>query len=73
MSPETLRNWIRVARKERGESGKPWPRRSKARETVSGSQLEAENLELRRQVRELQEERDILRRAAKYFAGETRW
>ena len=37
------------------------------------AQLEAENAALRGEQAKLAEERDILRAAAKYFAGETRW
>ena len=36
-------------------------------------QLEAENSALRAEARKLETERDILRQAAKYFAGETNW
>ena len=35
--------------------------------------LEAENARLEAEKLKLQTERDILRQAAKYFAGETNW
>lgn len=67
INPEMLRNWVRAA----GVS------RPRGRRTQEPSQpptpLEAENAALRKKVRELEEEREILRKAAKYFAGETRW
>ncbi|GAA1130439.1 transposase [Kitasatospora arboriphila] len=69
INPETLRNWIRAA-------GRPTPRAAAPAATApaaTASSLEAENEALRRKVRELEEEREILRKAAKYFAGETRW
>ncbi len=37
------------------------------------ARLEAENVGLKAEARKLAEERDILRQAAKYFAGETNW
>ncbi|KAF0789671.1 transposase [Streptomyces sp. FR-008] len=63
INPETLRNWVRAA----GVS------RPRGRRTQEPAPLEAENAALRKKVRELEEEREILRKAAKYFAGETRW
>jgi transposase len=58
---ETLRIWVRdaeqAARPGAGEA------------TV----LERENRQLRARVKELELEREILRRAAKYFARETSW
>lgn len=67
VSPETLRNRVRAA-------GASRPRGRHA-EAPAGppTLLEAENAALRKKVRELEEEREILRKAAKYFAGETRW
>jgi transposase len=66
---ETLRSWVRRDDEQRGVADVPRPAVSG---TAAGS-VEAENAALRRRVRELEEERDILRKAARYFAGETRW
>ena len=65
---ETLRTWVRADDQQRD----PGPARSGGQSAVAGS-VEDENTALRRRVRELEEERDILRKAARYFAGETRW
>jgi transposase len=68
INAETLRHWIRI--EDRRRTGSP----DAAPVTVSAPALpEDENTALRKRVRELEEERDILRKAAKYFAGETRW
>jgi transposase len=67
---ETFRSWLRADDKRRGRSD-PAPRGSSI-PSVSVP-VEEENAALRRRVRELEEERDILRKAARYFAGETRW
>ncbi|WP_412104101.1 transposase [Streptomyces europaeiscabiei] len=67
VNPETLRNWVRAA-----GASRPRGRRAEI-PAEPATPLEAENVALRKKVRELEEEREILRRAAKYFAGETRW
>jgi transposase len=65
---ETLRNWIRLDDKRRTGTHTAAP----ATAPPPGSP-EDENAALRRRIRDLEEERDILRKAARYFAGETRW
>lgn len=68
---ETLRSWVRADDQRRGGSATPVA--AGARVGQPAGTVEEENAELRRRVRELEEERDILRKAARYFAGETRW
>jgi transposase len=68
---ETLRSWVRADDERRG--GSAGPVAAGARAGQPAGTVEEENAELRRRVRELEEERDILRKAARYFAGETRW
>ncbi|PWI12601.1 hypothetical protein DI272_43850 [Streptomyces sp. Act143] len=67
INPDTLRNWVRAAGVSR-----PRGRRAEL-PTEPPTPLEAENAALRHKVRELEEEREILRKAAQYCAGETRW
>ncbi len=68
ISFETLRTWVRAA-----AANRPRGRRAKKDPAEPSRALEAENAALRRKVRELEEERETLRRAARYAAGETRW
>ncbi|HEY2674119.1 MAG TPA: transposase [Rugosimonospora sp.] len=65
---ETVRSWIRADDQRRGTGPAGTVGPEPADVTVQD-----ENAQLRRRVRELEEERDILRKAARYFAGETRW
>jgi transposase len=73
VNPETLRNWIRLADGRRSGPAVVRPEPAVPQSGSSQTPAEAENAALRRRVRELEEERDILRKAARYFAGETRW
>ncbi|MFI8829257.1 IS3 family transposase [Streptomyces sp. NPDC053431] len=61
VNPETLRNWIRAA-----GASRPRGHRSDA-PAESPTPLEAELASARKRVRELEEEREILRKAANYF------
>ncbi|EFE64825.1 predicted protein [Streptomyces viridosporus ATCC 14672] len=65
---ETLRKWVRAA-----GANRPRGRRAKKAPAGPPTPLEAENAALRRKVRELEEECEVLRKAARYSAGETRW
>ena len=58
---ETLRVWVRDAEQ------------AVVPAAAESTALEKENRLLRARVKELELEREILRRAAKYFAGETSW
>lgn len=77
---ETLRLWVRQAREAgtaleapAGGSRVRAARRAAAGPLSSRAVIEEENKQLKARIAELELERDILRRAAKYFAGETIW
>ncbi|GAA1680983.1 transposase [Nonomuraea maheshkhaliensis] len=78
VSRETLRVWVRAAQ-ARGEGGQRGAGAAPVGKAASGGHvpsddvLEEENKQLKARVRELEQERDILRKAAKLFAGETNW
>lgn len=79
----TLRNWVLQDRERRGVGSDAARGAGPAARTAHGTpssdpdervrQLEARVAELEASERKLATERDILRKAAKYFAGETNW
>jgi transposase len=64
VNPETLRSWVRADDQQRGAGASGGSARQAQTPPAS---VEDENAELRRRVRDLEEERDILRKAARYF------
>ncbi|WP_241848001.1 MULTISPECIES: transposase [Streptomyces] len=69
VNTETLRNWIRTSDGRRLGAHLAPPAAAQA----DGAGVQAELAAARKRIRELEEERDILRKAARYFATETRW
>ncbi|MFI5987698.1 transposase [Streptomyces sp. NPDC051555] len=69
VNTETLRNWIRAAngRLPGTRSSGPTAARN------AGDGVPAELAAARKRIRELEEERDNLRKTARHFATETRW
>ncbi|ATL25617.1 Mobile element protein [Streptomyces formicae] len=69
VNTETLRNWIRAADGRCSGCHSTRPATSQA----NGDDVQAELTAARKRIHELEEERDILRKAARYFVTETRW
>ncbi len=63
VSPWTMSRWVRAAKSEGREAFRGHGQRTP---------LEQENFELRQQVKQLEEERAILKKAAAYFARDIR-
>jgi transposase-like protein len=74
VSESCLQRWLKIADREDGVSGPT----SSASASGSGVGLEAENRELRKRAKQLEQENEVLRRATAYFACDvlpksTRW
>ena len=69
MSHKTLYNWLRNYRKKHNLEGLTTQATSK--KTTASESLEEENRRLRKELANLKKEREILKKAAAYFASET--
>ena len=65
VSESCLSRWLKIADREDGLTGRGSPQAITA---GAGGDLEAENRELRRRAKQLEQENEILRRATAYFA-----
>ena len=65
--------WLLSATAPRGRSRAGPVSRPLGGQVASPDVLEEENKQLKDWIEELELERDILRKAAKFFAGETNW
>lgn len=64
VSESCLQRWLKIADREDGVAGPT----SSPTGSSSGGDLEAENRELRKRAKQLEQENEILRRATAYFA-----
>ena len=60
ISESCLGRWLQIADREDGRPGRP-----------PGGDVEAENRQLRKRAKQLEQENEILRRATAYFARDT--
>ena len=76
VSRGTLADWVKVLGSGVRTTGatRPSPAAPDGESTAARiARLEADNARLRADKARIETERDILRKAAKYFAGETNW
>lgn len=75
VSPSTLWKWVKAYGTGRRTPALGTPDSAKPLETPAQkiARLELENQQLRADKRKLATEKEILKAAAKYFAGETNW
>jgi transposase len=72
ISESCLNRWMTLADREDGVGGdRPVPAGSVSGAAGPGGDLAAENRELRRRTKQLEQENEILRRATAYFARDT--
>jgi transposase len=69
ISQSCLSRWLRVADREDGLAGASGaPATARPASAAADGDLEAENRELRKRTKQLEQENEILRRATAYFA-----
>ena len=66
ISESCLNRWLKIADREDGLAGP-----TSSTSAAGGGDLEAENRELRKRTKQLEQENEILRRATAYFARDT--